>query len=153
MRGQAWRSNRRNSGERLSHFLFNIACVSGGGRGGQPEDEERERQRQKEKERKAVAVQTRGYCRRGRANVTSSHDWCDCVYSISEGIPTPFLPFLPSSRHSEPTRVMFPVVNSAEGKRPGIILFSEVTYVAFASVGDSVRGTQDRPQDVTLQKC
>lgn len=108
---------------------------------------------QRETERKAVAVQTRGYCRRGRANVTSSHDWCDCVYSISEGIPTPFLPFLPSSQHSEPTRVMFPVVNSVEGKRPGIILLSEVTYVAFASVGDRVRGTRDRPQDVTLQKC
>lgn len=29
---------------------------------------------------------------RGTANVTSSHDWCDCIYSINVGIPTHFLP-------------------------------------------------------------
>lgn len=34
----------------------------------------------------------------GRANVTSSHDWCDCIYSINIGILTHFLqPPLPSS--------------------------------------------------------
>lgn len=47
------------------------------------------KQRNKQKQKATVT---------GRANVTSSHDWCDCIYSINIGIVTHFLqPPLPSS--------------------------------------------------------
>lgn len=72
-------------------FLISPPCRVVEGEVSQKMRTEKERRRK----RKAVVVQTRGYCQRGRANVTSSHDWCDCVYSISKGIPTPFLPSFP----------------------------------------------------------
>lgn len=36
---------------------------------------------------------------RATANVTSSHDWCDCIYSINVGILAHFLPSSPHPHH------------------------------------------------------